>query len=112
MKVFLLITGVALAGLPLFASPAQAAPGQLAPAFNPGAKQGIYAVDTGGSLQLVIREGAVHPSNGKTIKTLAFLNGKKPALGQTRHFSQATGDVLYTATFTDKSAGIFKVVFP
>jgi hypothetical protein len=69
-------------------------------------------VDTGGTLQLVVREGAVHPSNGKTIKTLAFLNGKTPALGQTRHFSQATGDVLHTATFTDKTTGIFRVVFP
>jgi uncharacterized delta-60 repeat protein len=77
-----------------------------------GAKQGIYAVDTGGTLQLVVREGAVHPSNGKTIKTLAFLNGKKPALGQTRHFSQTTGDVLYTATFTDGTSGIYRVVLP
>jgi hypothetical protein len=73
---------------------------------------GIWAVDTGGVLQLIAREGTVHAATGKTIKTLSFLPCVSGLSGQTRGFSQSTGDLVYSATFTDGSAGIFKVVFP
>jgi hypothetical protein len=73
---------------------------------------GIWAVDTGGTLQLIAREGDPHAVTGKTINKLTFLPVVSGVSGQTRSFSQATGDLVYSATFTDKSAGIFKVVFP
>jgi hypothetical protein len=73
---------------------------------------GIWAVDTGGTLQLIAREGTAHAVTGKTIKTLSFLPTIAGVSGQTRGFSQSTGDLVYSATFTDGSAGIFKVVFP
>jgi hypothetical protein len=72
----------------------------------------IFAVDTGGTLQLIAREGTTHAVTGKTIKTLSFLPAIAGVSGQTRGFSQTTGDLVYSATFTDGSAGIFKVVFP
>jgi hypothetical protein len=72
----------------------------------------IFAVDTGGTLQLIAREGTPHAVTGKTIKTLSFLPAIAGVSGQTRGFSQSTGDLVYSATFTDGSAGIFKVVFP
>jgi hypothetical protein len=73
---------------------------------------GIWAVDSGGALQLIAREGDVHSVTGKTIKQLKFLPSVSGENGQTRSFSQTTGDIVYYATFTDGSAGIFKVVFP
>jgi hypothetical protein len=73
---------------------------------------GIWAVDSGGTLQLIAREGDLHAVTGKTIKALAFLPSISGVGGQTRSFSQATGDLVYSATFTDGSSGIFKVVFP
>jgi hypothetical protein len=72
----------------------------------------IFAVDTGGTLQLIAREGTPHAVTGKAIKTLSFLPAIAGVSGQTRGFSQSTGDLVYSATFTDGSAGIFKVVFP
>jgi hypothetical protein len=72
----------------------------------------IFAVDTGGTLQLIAREGTTHAVTGKTIKTLSFLPCVTGVSGQTRGFSQSTGDLVYSATFLDGSAGIFKVVFP
>jgi hypothetical protein len=73
---------------------------------------GIWAVDTGGALQFIAREGDVQAVTGKTIKTLSFLPAVSMLSGQTRGFSQSTGDLVYSATFLDGSAGIFKVVFP
>jgi hypothetical protein len=73
---------------------------------------GIWALDSGGTLQLIAREGDTQAVTGKVIKTLAFLPSISGVNGQTRSFSQTTGDLVYSATFTDKSAGIFKVVVP
>jgi hypothetical protein len=72
---------------------------------------GIWAVDSTGALQLIIRTGDA--IGGRTITSLAFL--PKPAtasvLGQTRSFSQASGDLVYQATFSDKSTAILNVQF-
>jgi hypothetical protein len=72
--------------------------------------QGIWAVDTTGNLQLVARTG--DSLNGNILKSLAFLSAVTTVSGQTRSYSQGTGDIVYLATFTDGTTGIFKVIFP
>ncbi len=74
--------------------------------------QGIWAADTTGTLQLIVRRGDTTPSTGKVIAALSFLPVASGVSGQTRGFSQGTGDLVYKATFVDGSTGIFKVVFP
>ena len=76
---------------------------------------GIFAVDNTGALQLIVRIGDA--LNGKTITTLSFLpvepaTANAPVNGQGRSFSPSTGDLIYNATFSDKSTAIFNVVFP
>lgn len=73
---------------------------------------GIWAVDTGGTLRLIAREGDLHPVAGKNIVALSFLPTVAMASGQTRSYAQGTGDIVYRASFTDGSSGIFKVTFP
>jgi hypothetical protein len=77
---------------------------------GPNNDHGIWAVDTAGQLQLIAREG--RKLGGQTIKKLTFLPSPTGVGGQTRSFSQTTGDLVYSATFIDGSSGIFKVVFP
>ena len=72
--------------------------------------QGIWAVDTNGNLQLIVREGDT--INGKTVTALKFLPSLLYVGGQSRSFAQGTGDLVYEATFSDKSSGIFSVTFP
>ena len=50
--------------------------------------------------------------NGKTITALTFLPAETVVNGQSRSFSSSTGDLVYNATFSDKSQAIFNVVFP
>jgi cyclophilin family peptidyl-prolyl cis-trans isomerase len=71
---------------------------------------GIWAVDTTGALQLIVRTGDI--LNGKTVTGLAFLPNLTYVNGQTRSFAQGNGDLVYLATFNDKSTAIFNVVFP
>jgi sugar lactone lactonase YvrE len=75
---------------------------------------GIFAEDDTGAVQLIVRTGDV--LIGKTITALSFLptesGGNALAAGQTRSFSAATGDLVYNATFSDKSQAIFNVVYP
>jgi kumamolisin len=73
-------------------------------------KIGIWAVDTSGNLQLIVREGDV--LGGKTITSLSFLPVVSYVTGQSRNINQGTGDLVYEATFSDKSSGIVEVVFP
>ena len=73
---------------------------------------GIWAVDTGGTLQFIVRKGDTLPATGKMVTTLSFLPIASGVSGQTRGFSQGTGDLLYKATFADGSTAILKVVFP
>ena len=81
-------------------------PGGVIPSNNIG----IWAVDTAGDLQLIVRKGDT--LNGKVITALSFLPAAAGVSGQSRSFSQTTGDLLYKATFADSSTGIYKVVFP
>ena len=76
----------------------------------PGNNEGIWAVDTSGSLQLILRTGDA--LGGKTVQGISFLSPVVMEAGQTRSFSQSTGDILYKAAFSDGSWGIYKVVFP
>jgi hypothetical protein len=76
------------------------------------ADRGIWAVDTNGALQLIVREGQLHPVTGKKITRITFLPTPLFVGGQTRGFNQSTGDLIYEASFSDGSKGIFKVVFP
>ncbi len=73
----------------------------------------IFAVDDTGTLQLIVRTG--DQLNGKTITALAFLPAELTTnlavAGQGRGFSGSTGDLIYNATFSDKSTAIFNVVF-
>jgi len=75
------------------------------------APKGIWAVDTAGTLQLIANEGAL--IGGKVIRELTFLSPSSGVVGgQTRGYAQSTGDILYKASFTDGSWGVYKVVFP
>jgi hypothetical protein len=71
--------------------------------------QGVWAVDTSGSLQLIARQGDLVAA--KTIAKIGFLPAVAAEGGQTRSFDQNTGDLLLSLTFTDGSQGIFNVVF-
>jgi hypothetical protein len=72
-------------------------------------RTGIWAVDTAGTLQLIVREGAT--IGGKTIETLSFLPVLAHIGGQSRNLAQATGDIAYQVTFTDKTSAIYVVTF-
>ena len=71
---------------------------------------GIWAVDTSGTLQLIVRTGDV--LNGKIITALSFLSSPAYVNGTTRSLVESTGDLVYLATFSDGSTAIFNVVFP
>ena len=83
------------------------APGGITSANN----QGIWAVDNGENLQLIVQKGTVHPITGKIITGLTFLPVASYVSGQSRSFDQGTGDLMYKATFKDGSFGIYKVTF-
>ena len=80
------------------------------PGSSTQAKQGIWAVDLSGNLQLVVSEGSA--IQGKTVSSISFLSPGAMVTGQTSNFSQSTGNILYKAIFTDGSWGIYKVIFP
>jgi kumamolisin len=71
---------------------------------------GVWGVDNTGTLQLIVRTGDI--LNGKTITALSILSSPAYVNGQDRSFSASTGDLVYLATFSDKSTAIFNVVFP
>lgn len=83
-------------------------------AIQPLTQQGIWAQDTSGNLKLIARQGGTIKvgTTNKTIQSLSFLNSASPLSGQTRHFSQDTGNLLFTATFTDGTQAGLKVIFP
>ena len=78
---------------------------------------GIWAVDGSGALQLIARTGDIINVGTdlapvyKTVKTLAFLPAPLYVNGTGRSLDQATGDLVYQATFTDSSTAILNVVF-
>jgi hypothetical protein len=72
--------------------------------------QGIWAIDTSGNLQMILCKGSRY--KGKTITALEFLTAGPAESAQTRSYAQSTGDLLIKCTFSDKSWGVLKVVFP
>ena len=68
---------------------------------------GIWAVDSSGTLQLIVRTGDIVGS--KVISTLTFLTPSAYAGGQNRNFAQGTGNLAYLATFTDGTAALISV---
>ena len=83
-------------------------------AVQPLTQQGIWAQDTLGNLKLIACQGGTLNVGGtnKTIATISFLNPPGSVNGQTRNFSQDSGNMLYLATFTDWTQAGVKVVFP
>jgi hypothetical protein len=59
---------------------------------------------------LIVRTGDT--LGGKTITALSFLPALDYVNGQSRSFSQETGDLACRVTFGDKSTAILNVVFP
>jgi len=74
---------------------------------------GIWAIDNTGTLQLIVRTGDILPVNGvnKTVTALTFLPTSTVTDGQSRGFAQEDGDLVYRATFSDKTTAIFNVVW-
>ena len=79
------------------------------PTVKTSSDLGIWAVDSTGALQLVVRTGDV--INGKTVTGLSFLPAMSFVGGQSRSFSQANGNLVYIATFSDGSSAIMTVSF-
>lgn len=71
---------------------------------------GIWAVDSNGDLQLIVRTGDA--LDGKTVSGLSFLPNLAFVMGQSRNFTQERGDLSLLATFSDKSTAIFRILFP
>ena len=69
--------------------------------------QGIWSGDSTADLQLVTATGAT--VNGKTIASLSFLAAPPYVNGQTRSFDQATGNLVYRATFADHTSAIVQI---
>jgi len=84
------------------------------PVVKTVSQQGIWAQDTAGTLQLIAHQGGTINVGGsnKTIASLAFLTSTNSLAGQTRSFSQDTGNLFYSATFTDGTQAGVKVIFP
>lgn len=75
---------------------------------------GIWAVDNSGAVQLIVRTGDIVDIGGtvKTITGISFLANAAGVNGQGRSVDQSTGDLVYLATFSDKTTSIIKVFFP
>lgn len=78
------------------------------------ASQGIWLTTPDRSLHLVARTGDVVDVRGvqKTISALSIFPITLYSPGVSRSFDAATGNLVYTATFTDKSWAIFKATRP
>jgi hypothetical protein len=70
---------------------------------------GIWAVDNNGNVQLVARTGDI--IGGKTVTGLSFLPALTDVTGNSRSFN-ASGDLVYIATFSDGSTAVIEVIFP
>jgi hypothetical protein len=77
--------------------------------INGSTNQGIWGVDANGNLQLIVRTGDI--LNGKTVTALGFLPSMTTVTGQGRSFSQTGGNLVYLATFSDRSTAIITVSF-
>jgi len=75
--------------------------------------QGIWAADSDGHVRLVARTGDVLMVEGvpKVVTALSIFTSTQGTAGQTLNWNRA-GDLVYKATFSDKTQAILKVVFP
>ena len=74
-------------------------------------QHGIWVQNSGGGLDLVVREGAALTVNGKSrvIASLVTATADGPTGSQSRSFNQTTGALVYLAIFTDGTQAILKV---
>ena len=93
--------------------------GALAPnsaaGVNASNESGIWAVDSTGTIQLIVRTGDQLNVNGtlKTVTALNFLsNSSAYDSAQTRNFAASTGQLAYLANFSDGTSAICSVTFP
>lgn len=77
--------------------------------------QGLWAVDSSGELQLVVREGQEVTADGSTtrkkVKSFTVLSAVPGSSAQRRSFD-TTGRIVYRAVFTDGSQAVVKVQLP
>ena len=74
--------------------------------------QGIWAVDTKGQLHLIARKGDSQAGNSNKISTgIGLFIPTSDTPGQTRSVNHQ-GDITYTATYSDNTTAIYRVVFP
>jgi hypothetical protein len=91
-------------GAPIFY--AQMAPGK---GVNAGNDFGIWAVNSSGELQLLVREG--DPVGDKKLKTITVLSAVSGSPGVTRSLNNGQA-VIYRATFTDNSQAVLTATIP
>jgi hypothetical protein len=79
-------------------------------ASQPLAQHGIWAQSGSGSLSLIAQEGETLNIEGsnKTVQTISFLSCTNEAGGQTRSFNPKSGDLIYSATFTDGNEALIQ----
>ncbi len=95
--------GVAILATLLAGSSSNPGPGGITTANN----QGIWVGDNSGDLELAAQKGSIEPLTGRVITALAFLPCASYVSGQTRSYDQRTGNILYRATLSGGSYGIF-----
>jgi hypothetical protein len=76
--------------------------------------QGVWALLPTGKLELVVRTGDLFDLRGaaKTIRTLAIFQVAPGVMGQSRSFDASTARLVYKATFTDGTWGVYSVSTP
>ena len=72
---------------------------------------GVWAVDSSGALQLILREGDVLPGTGSPIRVLTLLGNVAGSPAQTRSYN-GSGDIICRATLADGSEVIAKTHVP
>ena len=70
---------------------------------------GIWAVDSAGSLRVVIREGDI--VEGKKLRSFVALSATPGSLGVTRSFNNRA-KLIYRATFTDGASAVVETTIP
>jgi hypothetical protein len=80
------------------------------PAATKSTDSGLWALDSEGNLQLLVREG-VTTVDDRTVKSFKVLGAISGSPSQTRSHN-GVGKIVYWATFTDGTQGIVKVVAP
>jgi hypothetical protein len=76
--------------------------------------QGIWAAMPDGSLTPVVEKGNLLDFHGtnKTVKSIGIFQQASNFLGQSRSFDTDAGILVYEATFTDQTWGIYQVLLP